>query len=157
MPDAVSMPNRMQIRPFAIADTEPVIDLWHRCGLTRPWNDPHRDIARKLTVQPELFLVGELDDRIVASAMAGYDGHRGWVNYLAVDPDRRRSGLAGALMAVIEADLRARGCPKLSLQVRAGNEQALGFYRSLGYAEDRTVVLGKRLISDGADRPEEDR
>jgi ribosomal protein S18 acetylase RimI-like enzyme len=89
--------------------------------------------------------------------MAGYDGHRGWVNYLAVDPDRRRAGLAGALMAVIEADLLARGCPKLSLQVRAGNEQALGFYRSLGYADDRTVVLGKRLISDGAGRPEEDR
>lgn len=157
MPDAVSMQNLMRIRPFATADTEPVVDLWHRCGLTRPWNDPHRDIARKLTVQRELFLVGELDGRIVATAMAGYDGHRGWVNYLAVHPDHRRAGLAGAVMAVIEGELRARGCPKLSLQVRAGNEQARDFYRSLGYADDRTVVLGKRLIDDQPDRAAESR
>ncbi|HEY7816550.1 MAG TPA: GNAT family acetyltransferase [Nakamurella sp.] len=128
MPDAVSM----LIRPFAPADTEPVIDLWRRCGLTRPWNDARCDIDRKLTVQPELFLVGEVDSGIVATAMAGYDGHRGWVNYLAVEPDHRRSGLAGQLIAVVEAELRLRGCPKVSLQVREGNEQAIGFYRSLG-------------------------
>jgi hypothetical protein len=79
----------MLIRPFAPADTEPVVALWERCGVTRPWNDPRRDIDRKLTVQPDLFLVGVRDEAVVASVMAGYDGHRGWVNYLAVDPDHR--------------------------------------------------------------------
>lgn len=138
----------MLIRPFGRADNEPVVALWQRCGLTRPWNDPRKDIDRKLTVQPELFLVGEIDGGIVASVMAGYDGHRGWVNYLAVDPDHRRAGLAGALMAVVETQLEALGCPKVSLQVRAGNDTAVDFYTSLGYAPDGTVVLGKRLISD---------
>lgn len=140
--------RHMLIRPFTRADTEPVVALWQRCGLTRPWNDPHRDIDRKLTVQPELFLVGAIGGTIVASVMAGYDGHRGWINYLAVDPDHRRAGLAGALMAVVEAELKALGCPKVSLQVRAGNTSAVDFYTALGYAPDGTVVLGKRLISD---------
>jgi ribosomal protein S18 acetylase RimI-like enzyme len=138
----------MLIRPFTRDDTEPVVALWQRCGLTRPWNDPHKDIERKLTVQPELFLVGEIDGAIVASVMAGYDGHRGWVNYLAVHPDHRRAGLAGGLMAVIEARLEVLGCPKISLQVRAGNDTAVDFYTARGYAPDGTVVLGKRLISD---------
>lgn len=138
----------MLIRPFERADTEPVVALWVRCGLTRPWNDPHKDIERKLTVQPDLFLVGVQDGAVVATVMAGYDGHRGWVNYLAVDPGRRHRGLAGRLMAAVERELTALGCPKVSLQVRAGNEVALGFYTALGYAPDHTVVLGKRLISD---------
>ena len=85
----------------------------------------------------------------MASVMAGYDGHRGWVNYLAVDPDHRHQGLAGRLMSEVEATLTALGCPKISLQVRAGNEVALDFYTGLGYEPDRTVVLGKRLITDG--------
>jgi ribosomal protein S18 acetylase RimI-like enzyme len=139
----------MLIRPFAPADTEPVLALWNRCGLTRPWNDPRKDIARKLTVQPELFLIGELDGVIVATAMAGYDGHRGWVNYLGVDPAHRRTGLGGELMAAIERELRARGCPKVSLMVRDGNQDAIAFYGARGYAVDGVVVLGRRLISDG--------
>jgi ribosomal protein S18 acetylase RimI-like enzyme len=139
----------MLIRPFERSDTDPVVALWRRCGLTRPWNDPIRDIERKLTVQPELFLVGELAGDVVATAMAGYDGHRGWVNYLAVDPGQQRRGLARELMAVIERDLHARGCPKVSLQVREGNDDAIAFYRELGYRPDRTVALGKRLIPDG--------
>lgn len=138
----------MLIRPFERADTEAVVTLWERCGLTRPWNDPRKDIERKLTVQPELFLVGVDDDVVIGSVMAGYDGHRGWVNYLAVDPGHRRAGLAGRLMSVVELKLRALGCPKVSLQVRAGNEVALDLYTALGYEPDHTVVLGKRLISD---------
>lgn len=139
----------MQIRPFTEADTDAVIALWQACGLTRPWNDPLRDIQRKLTVQRELFLVGEADSRLVASAMAGYDGHRGWVNYLAVVPDAQGLGYGRALMAHIEAALLARGCPKLNLQVRSSNTAVLAFYRQLGYAQDEAVSLGKRLIADG--------
>ncbi|WAB80433.1 GNAT family acetyltransferase [Microcella daejeonensis] len=139
----------MLIRPFLPLDTDAVVELWRAAGLTRPWNDPHRDIARKLTVQPELLLVGEVEGRVIASAMAGYDGHRGWVNYLAVDPAHRGRGHARALMAEIERLLTALGCPKLNLQVRADNEEALGFYAALGYSPDAAVSLGKRLIVDG--------
>ena len=138
----------MQIRPFQMADEQAVVDLWQRCELTRPWNDPYKDIARKLRVQPELFFVGEQDGHIIASAMAGYEGHRGWVNYLAVCPNRQKQGLARQLMAHIEAELLALGCPKLSLQVRETNQSALAFYERLGYQIDASVSLGKRLISD---------
>ena len=137
------------IRPFAEADTDAVIALWQACGLTRPWNDPRRDIARKLTVQRELFLVAEADGRIVGCAMAGYDGHRGWVNYVAVDPQMRRAGLGRALMAQVEAGLLALGCPKINLQVRETNDEVLAFYARIGYSRDAVVSLGKRLIPDG--------
>jgi len=136
------------LRAFTPADTDAVIALWESCGLVRPWNDPRRDIARKLTVQPELFLVAEAERAIVGAGMAGFDGHRGWVNYLAVRPDLQGSGLGRAFMAEFERLLTDLGCPKLNLQVRAGNEQVLGFYESLGYAPDHTVSLGKRLIPD---------
>ncbi|WP_277374565.1 GNAT family acetyltransferase [Pseudomonas sp. AA-38] len=138
----------MLIRPFQLADQAAVIDLWRRCDLIRPWNDPYKDIQRKLAVQPELFLLGELDGALVASAMAGYEGHRGWVNYLAVCPDRRKQGLARQLMQHIEEKMLALGCPKLSLLVRNTNQQALAFYERLGYQVDASVSLGKRLISD---------
>lgn len=138
----------MDIREFLEPDTEAVVDLWHTADLVRPWNDPHRDIARKLAVQRELFLVGEIEGVVVASAMAGYDGHRGWVNYLAVDPDHRGRGYGRLLMAEVEARLTAAGCPKLNLQVRSDNSDALGFYAALGYSVDAAVSLGKRLIPD---------
>ncbi len=138
----------MLIRPFQPADEAAVVELWQRCDLTRPWNDPHKDIQRKLKVQPELFLVGEIDGQLVASAMAGYEGHRGWVNYLAVCPEQRQRGLARQLMAHIEEQLLAMGCPKLSLQVRDSNTAALTFYERLGYKVDASVSLGKRLIAD---------
>jgi ribosomal protein S18 acetylase RimI-like enzyme len=138
----------LQIRPFREADEAQVVSLWQACGLTRPWNDPHKDIARKLQVQRELFLVAEEDGRIVASVMAGYEGHRGWVNYLAVEPAYRRGGLGARLMRRVEQELLARGCPKLSLLVRTSNIEVLAFYRALGYAQDEAVPLGKRLIPD---------
>lgn len=138
----------MIIRPYQPQDEEAVIQLWQRCELTRPWNDPRKDIARKLSVQPELFLVGAEDGAIVATAMAGFDGHRGWINYLAVAPERQRQGHGRQLMRAVEDALLAVGCPKLNLQVRAGNAKAVAFYEALGYGQDELVSMGKRLISD---------
>jgi len=138
----------MLIRPFARRDEDATVALWRACGLTRPWNDPRKDIERKLAVQPHLFLVGEVNGEVVATVMAGYDGHRGWVNYLAVTPAQQRKGLGRALMQAAEAGLLAQGCPKLNIQVRSANAAALAFYRKLGYAQDETVSLGKRLIPD---------
>jgi ribosomal protein S18 acetylase RimI-like enzyme len=138
----------MQLRPFDPRDERSVIALWQECGITRPWNDPVKDIARKLTVQPELFLVGESDGVVVATAMFGFDGTRGWVHYLAVAPGRQGESLGRAIMTEGERLLIAMGCPKLNLQVRSGNERVIGFYRALGYAPDETVSLGKRLIAD---------
>ena len=118
----------MTLRAFRAADQAQVIALWHACGLTRPWNDPAKDIARKRSVQPELFLVIEDAGRIVASAMFGFDGHRGWVNYLAVAPAWRRRGLARRLMAEGESRLTALGCPKLSLQERHDRRQLAALF-----------------------------
>ena len=142
----------MKLRGYTTADEGAVVDLWARCNLTRPWNDPRKDIERKLTVQPELFLVGELEGRIVATVMAGYEGHRGWVNYLAVAPEQRSKGLGRRLMQHVEEQLLAMGCPKLNIQVRTGNDEALAFYRKLGYLRDEAVSLGKRLIPDHVER-----
>ena len=137
------------LRAFRVEDTEHVIDLWRLGGLLRPWNDPHRDVARKLTVQPELFLViDHPTDGVIATVMAGYDGHRGWMNYLAVHPEHRGRGHARRLVEDVEARLTAQGCPKASLMVRAENGAVVGFYRALGYQVDDVLALGKRLISD---------
>jgi len=138
----------MQIRPFQEADEAAVIALWEACGLVRSWNDPRRDVARKLAVQREWFLVGEAGGRVVASAMAGYDGHRGWVNYLAVAPAARGRGHGRALMAEIERLLEAAGCPKINLQIRTSNAAVIAFYERLGYAQDDVVSFGRRLIPD---------
>lgn len=138
----------MQIRSFRAEDQDAVVALWTACTLVRPWNDPVADIRRKLTEQPDLFLVGEIDGVVAATAMAGYDGHRGWVHYLAVDPTRQRQGLGRQLMAEVERALTERGCPKLNLMVRSDNRDVIGFYRGLGYGEDQVVSMGKRLILD---------
>jgi ribosomal protein S18 acetylase RimI-like enzyme len=138
----------MQIRPYLDSDEESVVTLWQTCGLTRPWNDPHKDIARKLEVQRELFLVGEREGRLMATVMAGFEGHRGWVNYLAVSPDFRGRGHGANLMKVVEEMLIERGCPKVNLMVRSSNKAVADFYRRLGYSVDDVVALGKRLIPD---------
>ena len=139
----------MRIRPFAVEDTEAVIALWRDCDLTRPWNDPARDIDRKLALADDLLLVSTVDDRVVGTVMAGYEGHRGWINYLAVEPTERGAGHGRALMAVAELRLRELGCPKINLQVRATNPDAIAFYERIGFTVDDTVSMGKRLFSDG--------
>jgi ribosomal protein S18 acetylase RimI-like enzyme len=140
----------MEIRSFSSGDTEAVAALWERCGLIRPWNDPRRDIARKLALQAELFLVGVLDGEVVAAVMAGYEGHRGWINYLAVEPGLQRGGLGRAMMGEAEKRLRKLGCPKVNLQIRRGNTEVVAFYSRLGYVEDEVISMGKRLEIDGA-------
>ena len=139
----------IDVRPFRIDETDAVVALWHAVGLTRTWNDPHLDIERKLAVQPELFLVADEGGVVVGTVMAGYDGHRGWLYYLASAPDRRGEGIARTLVAEAEARLRAMGCPKVQLMVRPENEAARGFYHALGYEPFETWSTGKRLIADG--------
>lgn len=139
----------MQIRSYQAPDESAVVALWHDCGLTRPWNDPQKDIARKMTEHPELFLVGTVDGMLMATIMIGYEGHRGWVNYLAVAPAYRQQAIGRRLMDEAEQRLLALGCPKINLQVRSSNEAVLAFYRRLGYVQDEAVSLGKRLIPDG--------
>jgi ribosomal protein S18 acetylase RimI-like enzyme len=138
----------MKIRAFQPIDEAAVVVLWQECGLTRPWNDPHADIARKLTEQPELFLVGMVGDELVATAMVGFDGHRGCVYYLAVSPAHRKQSYGRALMQEAERLLMERGCPKLNLLVRSSNTEIIEFYRKLGYVQNEVVSLGKRLIHD---------
>lgn len=138
----------MEIRVFDPAETRAVVALWAAAGLIRPWNDPYRDIARKSAVQPELFLVAVAAGTIVGSVMAGYDGHRGWLNYLAVADSHRGTGIGRALIEHAEAGLLALGCPKVQLQVRVENAEAAAFYERLGYARYDVVDLGKRLIPD---------
>jgi len=139
---------KVDIRTFRPDDEPSVVALWERCGLVRPWNDPHKDIARKLEVQPQFFLVGLNDGAIVATVMAGYEGHRGWVNYLAVDPSHQRRGYARRMMNEAERLLRLEGCPKINLQVRSSNHDVTEFYRRIGFAVDDVVSLGKRLEHD---------
>jgi ribosomal protein S18 acetylase RimI-like enzyme len=139
---------KMEIRRFEQGDSAAVVQLWSDCGLVVPWNDPHKDIQRKLTVQPEMFLVGCTDDQIIASVMAGYDGHRGWINYLAVHPAHQRSGVGRRMMEEAENRLRAAGCPKINLQVRGGNAAVIAFYNEIGFKMDDVVSLGKRLEPD---------
>lgn len=140
----------MKIRSYEPQDEAAVIALWHECGLVRPWNDPRKDIARKLTTQPELFLVGTVDAVVVATAMIGFDGHRGWIYYLAVAPGHRQRGYGTLLMREAERLLMERGCPKLCLMVRSSNAGVMAFYRRLGYTQDEVVSLGRRLIPDQA-------
>lgn len=138
----------IHIRAFAPADEVAVIALWNACGLTRPQNDPAKDIARKLRVGAELFLVAEQGGKIVGSVMAGYEGHRGWINYLGVAPELQRGGLGRELMAEAECRLRAAGCPKINLQVRPDNREAIAFYDRIGFVVEGAISMGKRLERD---------
>lgn len=138
----------MEIRPYTDVDESNVIQLWRDCRLTVPHNDPVKDIQRKLAVQPDLFLVGVWRERIIATVMAGYEGHRGWLNYLAVSADKRRKGIARQMVLAAEKRLRLLGCPKINLQVRASNAEAVAFYQSIGFSEDKVISLGKRLEAD---------
>ena len=140
--------NPLFIRPFQTEDEASVVSLWQLCELTVPWNNPYKDIARKLKVQPELFLVGMLNSLLIATVMGGYDGHRGWINYLAVHPDFRGQGYAQQVMENVESELRKRGCPKINLQIRSGNARVMAFYQKLGFTDDQALSMGKRLEED---------
>ena len=147
----MSTRDDLVIRPFQASDKAAVIDLWHRCNLVVPWNDPDEDIMTKLAFQPELFLVGTLDERVVATVMAGYEGHRGWINYLAVDPGCQRQGIGRRIMEKAQETLHALGCPKINLLVRATNTGVIAFYEKLGFKQDNVVSMGKRLIEHHQD------
>ena len=141
--------KQLRIRGFRPSDTEALVALWSASGLTKPWNDPHRDIARKQSVQPELFVVAvNDDDLVIGGVMAGYDGHRGWMNYLVASPDARGIGVGRALVEHVERKLLKMGCPKVNLQVRSSNARVVEFYQHLGYTVDDTIDLGKRLFVD---------
>ena len=138
----------MNIRAFKQSDQSAVIALWDRCDLLRPWNDPVLDIQRKMGTDADGFLVGESDDQLVACIMAGYDGHRGWINYLAVDPRCQGQGLGREMVDAAVLKLESRGCPKINLQIRADNSDVIDFYSAIGFSEDKVVSMGKRLIAD---------
>ena len=138
----------MQIKPFTPEYENAVIELWRRCGLTVPWNNPKLDIERKMQVDPELFLIGMTDGKVIESVIGGYEGHRGWINYLAVAPEYRKKGLGRQMMSVIEEKLQEKGCPKINLQIRGDNTEALAFYDKIGYKTEDRISMGKRLIED---------
>lgn len=135
----------MRIDVLPASHRAAAIALWHATGLTRPWNDPAADLARALAGPDSTVLAGFDDDRLVATAMVGHDGHRGWVYYLGVDPQARHRGHGRALMQACEAWLRERQIPKLNLMVRGDNAPTRAFYAAIGYAQDDVVVLSKRL------------
>ncbi|GAT72882.1 GNAT family acetyltransferase [Microbacterium hydrocarbonoxydans] len=138
----------MEIRTFAAGDIDAVIALWKEAGLTRPWNDPRADIDRMRAVWPDLLIVAADGGSIVGSVMAGYDGHRGWLYYLATAAARRGEGIASALVREAEHRLLELGCPKVQLMVRPGNEIVFAFYDRVGYERFDIGMSGKRLIVD---------
>ena len=140
--------SNFAIRQFVPNDTNRVIFIWEQCYLVRSWNNPNFYIQRKLNFQKELFFVGLLNDEIIATAMFGYDGHRGWLNYFAVLPNFQKRGFGKKLMTFGEMALIEKGCPKLNLQIRNDNTKAINFYKKVGYKEDAAVSFGKRLIED---------
>jgi ribosomal protein S18 acetylase RimI-like enzyme len=135
----------VKVGPATAADRERVIALWHAAGLTRPWNDPGADFDLALSNQTSTILLARDGGELAGSVMVGFDGHRGWVYYLASDPERRETGVGRALMAAAEGWLRALGCPRIRLMVRTDNVAALGFYKAIGYERQEVATLGRAL------------
>ena len=140
--------EKLHIRPYQDRDEKNVIELWHNCNLVVPWNDPKLDIERKLKVNPDLFLVGLIEGKVVATVMGGYEGHRGWINYLAVSPEIRQKGVGQQMVEEVEAKLRKLGCPKINIQVRSSNKGVIEFYGKVGFSVDDVISMGKRLVDD---------
>ncbi|WP_409526162.1 GNAT family acetyltransferase [Nitrincola sp. MINF-07-Sa-05] len=138
----------MEIKAFESRYKDDVVELWRECGLVVPQNDPAKDIERKMKVDSDLFLIGFVDETIIATVMGGYDGHRGWINYLAVKPSQQRKGYGQSIMQAVETLIRRKGCPKINLQVRSSNKAVIEFYSAIGYGNDNVVGLGKRLEYD---------
>lgn len=140
------MSSGLVIRPFREMDEGQVVALWLSVFADDPpWNAPAAVVRRKLRIQRELFLVGELDGRIVATVLAGYDGFRGWIYHAAVAPEKRRKGFGSDIIGEAESRLRKLGCVKINLQVRESNSSAIGFYRALGYKIEERVSMGKLM------------
>lgn len=127
---------------------EALVDLWEKCGLIVPQNDPIEDIQKKIDYQPELFFIALLDDQLIGSVMVGYEGHRGWLNYLAVHPSFQKRGFGKKLVEKAIAELRKIGCLKLNLQVRRSNKRVIEFYKQIGFKEEERVSLGLRLRNE---------
>jgi ribosomal protein S18 acetylase RimI-like enzyme len=140
--------TELTIREYKPGDKRTVISLWMECGLVTADNNPELDIERKLQVNPELFLVGITDDRIAATVMGGYEGHRGWANYLAVHPDYQKRNYGRQMMKTLEEKLIVMGCPKINLNVRSRNIEAMKFYYRIGYKQDEVITLSKRFVKD---------
>ena len=136
----------ISIRQYQEYDEAQIVNLWRVVFPENPaWNDPLSDIRRKLSVQRELFLIAELENKIVGTIMAGFDGHRGWVHLLAVLPEYRKQNIGRELMQRVENDIQSTGCAKLNLQVRANNKGVVEFYSKLGYNVEERVSMGKLL------------
>lgn len=140
------MSEELQIRPARDEDVAPLIALWQVCDLTRPWNDPKKDIAFARRKPESDVLVGELDGDLVASVMVGHDGHRGIVYYVAVAPQCQGKGFGHAIMREAEEWLRQRDVWKLNLLIRQGNEKVQAFYESLGYEIEPRLCMARKLI-----------
>ncbi|MBW2270008.1 MAG: GNAT family acetyltransferase [Deltaproteobacteria bacterium] len=137
---------QLEVRKYRGTDHDAVVALWRRVFADAPRrNDPVRDIQRKLDHQPELFLVAREPDELVGTAMAGYDGHRGWLHLVAVAPHARKRGIGRALLARAEQLLADLGCPKLNIQVRASAAEPVAFYERLGYRIEERISMGKEL------------
>ena len=124
----------IEIRPIKSNKHQQLMDLWLECGLTRSWNKPEEDIRRKMQVQSELLLGSFQSGQLVGSIMAGYDCHRGWMNYVGVLPAFQRKWIGKKLVEMAEEGLKQLGCPKVNLQIRYSNSIAQDFYRRVGYS-----------------------
>jgi ribosomal protein S18 acetylase RimI-like enzyme len=137
--------NDFTIRPYQNSDKRDVIKLWDMCDLIVPQNDPEKDIYEKMSFQPDLFFIGNYNKVLIGTIMVGYDGHRGWIYYLAVHPGYRRNGFGNKLMNHAAKVLSDMGCSKINVQIREYNAMVIGFYKKLGYTDDHVISLGKRI------------
>ena len=135
----------IEFRDIRDEDVETVVALWQACGMTRPWNDPYKDIAFARAGRESTVLIGEVEGGIVASAMVGHDGHRGMLYYMAVDPASQRKGYGTRAVRAAEDWLGRRGVWKINLLVRAENEKVRGFYEKLGYEVNPVLCMARRI------------
>jgi len=135
----------LTIRPYIPDDESSVVDLWDQCNLIVPQNDPVLDIHEKLSFQPDLFLVGIVESSLIGTIMIGYEGHRGWINYLAVHPKYRKRGFGRQLMDHATKLLKSMGCQKINVQIRNSNRAVIEFYKAIGFSDDDVVGFGKRI------------
>lgn len=145
----MSKAGNIEIRRYQDSDEDAVISLWEEAFPNDPpRNEPLSNIKMKMTYQPYLFFVALLDGELAGTVMAGYEGHRGWVNFMAVSKTFRQCGIGAALMKHAEKELRTIGCIKLNLQIRTGNSEVVEFYEALGYHVEEIISMGKTLVDD---------